>query len=58
MDEIVETFENEPPRWLVIYYNREFSPPYDPRVAEIFETDYEFVAARGTYQLKRLRELP
>ncbi|MDO5376938.1 MAG: hypothetical protein Q4G52_01265 [Clostridia bacterium] len=57
MDEIVETFETEPPRWLVIYYNREFSPPYDPRVAEIFEADYEFVAARGTYQLKRLREM-
>lgn len=56
MDEIVETFETDPPRWLVIYYNREFSPPYDPRVAAIFETEYEFVDARGAYQLKRLKE--
>ena len=56
MDEIVATFESEPPLWLVIYYNRPFSPPYDARVAEIFERDYEFVDARGQYQLLRLRE--
>ena len=58
MDEIVEQFHTDPPRWLVIYYNREFGPPYDSRVAEIFETQYEFVDARGTYQLKKLKEAP
>lgn len=58
MEEIVETFENDPPKWLVIYYNREFGPPYDKRVAEIFDTRYEFVASSGEYQLKRLREAP
>lgn len=58
MDEIVEEFENDPPKWLVIYYNREFSPPYDARVAEIFDTRYEFVDARGEYQLKKLKEAP
>lgn len=58
MDEIVAEFESDPPRWLVIYYNREFGPPYDARVAEIFETQYEFVDSRGTYQLKKLKEAP
>ena len=56
MDEIVETFETNPPRWLVLFYNRTFSPPYDERVAAIFETDYEFVDAAGQYQLLRLKE--
>jgi len=56
MDEIVDTFHARPPKWLVIYYNREFGPPYDARVDEIFKTRYEFVAASGTYQLLRLRE--
>ena len=56
MDEIVDTFNTRPPEWLVIYYNREFGPPYDTRVDEIFKTRYEFVAASGTYQLLRLRE--
>ena len=56
MDEIVQTFENDPPRWLVIYYNRAFNPPYDARVAAIFETNYEFVDAAGQYQLLRLKE--
>ena len=56
MDEIVETFRTHPPLWLVIYYNRAFSPPYDPRMAEIFETGYEFVAAAGEYQLRRLKQ--
>ena len=56
MDEIVATFETDPPLWLVIYYNREFGPPYNARVAEIFERDYEFVDARGQYQLLRHRE--
>ena len=54
MDEIVETFQTDPPLWLVIYYNRAFSPPYDPRVAEIFRTRYAFVEAAGEYQLLRL----
>lgn len=58
MDEIVAEFETDPPKWLVIYYNREFGPPYDPRVAEVFETDYEFVDSRGTYQLRKLKEAP
>lgn len=56
MDEIVETFETNPPRWLVIFYNREFGPPYDERMAEIMETRYEFVDSRGTYQLRKLKE--
>lgn len=58
MDEIVETFTTQPPRWLVLYYNRAFSPPYDERVAEIFARDYEFVDAQGEYQLLRLKETP
>ena len=56
MDEIVDTFETDPPHWLVIYHNREFLPPYDARVAEIFQTKYEFVDAAGQYQLLRLKE--
>lgn len=55
MDEIVATFEADPPLWLVIFYNREFGPPYDERVAEIFETCYEFVDAAGEYQLLHLK---
>ena len=58
MDEIVAELENDPPKWLVIYYNREFSPPYDARVAEIFDTRYEFADARGEYQLRKLKEAP
>ena len=54
MDEIVAHFESDPPLWLVIYYNRPFSPPYDPRVQAIFETRYAFVDSAGTYQLLRL----
>ena len=57
MDEIVSTFTSDPPRWLVIYYNREFGPPYDARVEEIFKTRYEFVASSGTYQLLRHKEM-
>ena len=56
MDEIVETFESDPPQWLVIFYDRSFDPPYDPRVQEIFETKYAFVDARGEYQLLRLTD--
>lgn len=56
MDEIVAEFETDPPLWLVIYYNREFGPPYDARVQEIFSARYEFVDARGTYQLLKLKE--
>lgn len=56
MDEIVDTFHTDPPKWLVIYYNREFGPPYDARVQEIFHTCYEFVDARGEYQLLKLQE--
>lgn len=56
MDEIVAEFESDPPKWLVIYYNREFGPPYDARVAAIFENDYAFVDAKGQYQLLRLKE--
>ena len=54
MDEIVATFESEPPLWLVIYYNRAFDPPYDARVEEIMRTRYAFVDAAGEYQLLRL----
>ena len=56
MDEIVEEFHTDPPLWLVIYYNREFGPPYDARVAEIFTNNYEFIDAKGQYQLLRLKE--
>ena len=56
MDEIVDTFETDPPRWLVLFYNRTFSPPYDERVAQIFETEYERVGTAGQYQLLRLKE--
>lgn len=56
MDEIVDTFETDPPRWLVLFYNRTFSPPYDERVAQIFETGYERVDTAGQYQLLRLKE--
>ena len=56
MDEIVSAFETDPPRWLVLYYNRPFSPPYDARVAAIFESRYEFVEAKGQYQLLRLKD--
>lgn len=56
MDEIVATFESEPPRWVVLFYNRPFSPPYDARVQAILDTRYEFVAAQGEYQLLRLKE--
>ncbi|MBR5560841.1 MAG: hypothetical protein IKU73_05440 [Clostridia bacterium] len=56
MDEIVHNFETEPPLWVVLFYNRPFSPPYDARVQEILDTRYEFVDARGQYQLLRLKE--
>lgn len=56
MDEIAKTLEEAPPKWLVIFYNREFGPPYDARVQAIFDTRYEFVDARGEYQLLRLKE--
>jgi len=55
MDEIVENFESDPPKWVVLFYNRPFSPPYDERVAEIFETRYEFVASKTEYQLLKLK---
>jgi len=55
MDEIVGEFETDPPKWIVIFYNRAFGPPYDGRVAEIFETRYEFVAAQDEYQLLKLK---
>ena len=58
MDEIVACYEEEPPKWVVIFYNRPFSPPYDKRVQEIFDTRYEFVDARGQYQLLKLKETP
>ena len=54
MDEIVAEFESDPPRWLVIFHDRPFDPPYDARVREIFETKYAFVDAQGDYQLLRL----
>ena len=56
MDEIVDCFNTDPPRWVVIFYNRPFGPPYDARVQEIFDTRYKFVDAQGEYQLLRLRE--
>jgi len=56
MDEIVQALHADPPKWLVIFYNRPFGPPYDERVQEIFSTQYEFVDARGEYQLLRLKD--
>jgi len=58
MDEIVDCYEEKPPKWVVLFYNRPFSPPYDRRVQEIFDTRYEFVDAKGQYQLLRLKETP
>ena len=58
MDEIVHEFETDAPRWVVLFYNRPFSPPYDKRVQAIFDTRYEFVDARGQYQLLKLKETP
>jgi len=58
MDEIVACYESEPPLWVVLFYNRPFSPPYDKRVQEILDTRYEFVDARGQYQLLKLKETP
>ena len=56
MDEIVAFFESSPPSWVVIYTSdRSFSPPYDPRVAAIFETKYEEVKTAGDYRLLNLR---
>ena len=55
MDEIVQALESDPPKWLVIFYNRPFGPPYDERVQAIFSAQYEFVDARGEYQLLRLK---
>ena len=56
MDEIVAELESAPPKWLVIFYNRPFSPPYDKRVEAIFAERYEFVDAQGKYQLLRLKD--
>lgn len=56
MDEIVEAFHTNPPRWIVLFYNREFGPPYDARMSEIFASRYRFVDAAGEYQLLRLIE--
>lgn len=56
MDEIVETFHMNPPKWIVLFYNREFGPPYDARMSEIFASRYRFVDAAGEYQLLRLIE--
>ncbi len=57
MDEIVDTLHSEPPEWLVIYNEkRVFSPPYDPRVSDIFSTRYHFVASAGEYQLLKYNE--
>lgn len=56
MDEIVAQYETEPPLWVVIFYNRPFGPPYDARVQEILDTRYEFVDARGEYQLLKYKE--
>ncbi len=56
MDEIVEALNTDPPKWLVIFYNRPFGPPYDERVQEIFASQYEFVDARGEYQLLKLKD--
>ena len=58
MDEIVACYEEKPPKWVVLFYNRPFSPPYDKRVQELFDTRYEFVDAKGQYQLLKLKETP
>lgn len=57
MDEIVTSFETEPPLWVVLFYNRPFSPPYDARVQEILDTRYAFVDAKGQYQLLKYKEV-
>ena len=54
MDEVAARFESDPPKWLVLFYERPFSPPYDARVQAVIDADYEFVDAQGEYQLLRL----
>ena len=56
MDEVVEMMRTDPPKWLVMFYNRPFSPPYDARVVEIVETRYEQVATNDYNQLLRLKD--
>ena len=46
----------DPPKWLVMFYNRPFSPPYDARVVEIAEARYEQVATNDYNQLLRLKD--
>ena len=47
---------NDPPKWIVQFYGRAFSPPYDARVQEIFDTRYEVVATNDFNQLLRLKD--
>ncbi len=56
MDEVVEMMRTDPPKWLVMFYNRAFSPPYDARVVEIIEARYEQVATNDYNQLLRLKD--
>lgn len=56
MDEVVEMMRTDPPKWLVMFYNRPFSPPYDARVVEIIEARYEQVATNDYNQLLRLKD--
>lgn len=56
MDEVVHMMQADPPKWLVLFYNRPFSPPYDARVEEIFKTRYERVATNEYNQLLRLKD--
>ena len=58
MDEIVDYFNKTPPKWVVIFNNnREFSPPYDTRIQEIFNKLYTTVDSAGDYQLLHLNPL-
>ena len=55
MDEIVNSFNTSPPLWLILFSkDRAFSPPYDTRIQEIIDTQYEECAEAGTYRLLRL----
>lgn len=56
MDEVVDMMRNDPPKWIVQFYGRAFSPPYDARVQEIFDTRYEVVATNDFNQLLRLKD--
>jgi len=56
MDELVDMFETNPPRWLSMALDRDYPPhlQIDPRVQELIDRRYEPVAANDYNELFRL----